>query len=186
MSKQNALRDGVAPGGLYSKENIRIMLCYLLKSLDTEISKTAFVEILQDTELANYFEITDALSYLETSGTATVREVDGDLRYSITPVGRKVANELYTDIPRSARNKAYIAAVQVVNREKMAECTDIEIKRIGEDSCNLSMTIYDEKKNVMLGTTIYTADYMQADAISQRFLDDPAKLYEAVINALTD
>lgn len=185
MANQKALSDGVAPGGLYSKENIRIMLCYLLNSIDAEISKTSFIEILQGTEIANYFEITDSLAFLENTGVVHTAERDGDFWYTITDTGKKVAESLYTELPRTARTKAYVTGVQVVNRERMKSCTDVEIKRVGEDGCNITLTVYDENKTVMMQTTLYTADYMQADAIAERFRDDPTKLYAAIIDTLT-
>lgn len=186
MTNQKAIRAGVAPGGLFSKENIRIMMCYLLKSLDTEISQTEFTEILTDTELANYFEISDALSYLENSPLANVTETDGEAHYRITEAGKKAAENLYSEIPRSAREKAYSAAVRVLNRERMKSCTDVEIKRVDGDNCLIVMTVYDDDKNIMMETKLYAADYMQADLIGQRFLTDPSKLYSAVLDALTD
>ena len=186
MDKQKALRDGVAPGGLFTKENIRIMMCYLLKVLDSEISQSEFAEILTETELANYFEVSDALVFLEGSTAVTVREENGEAYYTVTEAGKKVADTLCSELPRSAREKAYNAGAAVLARHRMRRCVDTEIRRSGEDSCHLTMTVYDEKKNIMLQTTLYVGDYMQADMIAKRFQTDPTVLYSAVIDALTD
>lgn len=186
MTDQKAIRAGVAPGGLFSKENIRIMMCYLLKSLNTEISQSDFTKILTDTELANYFEISDALSYLENSPLVVMTEKDGQALYKITDAGRKVAERLYSELPRTAREKAYNAAVRVLNADRMKNCTDVEIKRIDGDCCHIIMTVYDDDRNIMMETKLYAADYMQADAIGQKFLADPTTLYSAIIDAMTD
>lgn len=186
MTDSKAIRAGVAPGGLFSKENIRIMMCYLLKSLGTEISQSDFTTILTDTELANYFEISDALSYLENSPLVTVTEKDGQACYKITEAGKKVAEQLYSELPRTAREKAYNTAVRVLNMDRMKNCTNVEIKRVDGDFCQIIMTVYDDDRNVMMETKLYAADYMQADAIGQKFLSDPTRLYSAVLDAMTD
>jgi len=186
MDNNKVLRGGVAPGGLFTKENIRIMLCYLLTRIDDEISKTAFADILQGTELANYFEISDALSFLENNGMVTITEKEGDIWYRITESGRHVSENLSTELPLSAREKAYAIGARVVNREKMSRGTEVEIRRIDGDDCNVIMTIYDGNKKILMQTTLYAADYMQAEVMAQRFRDDPSKLYLSILDTLTE
>ena len=187
MDKKKAMRDGVAPGGLFTKENIRIMVCYLLKQLNAEISQSEFAEILTDTELANYFEISDALVFLEKGAVVSVREENGEAFYTLNESGKKVAETLFTELPRSARDKAYNAGAALLARHRMRSCTDARISRADDgDGCHVTMTVYDDNKTVMLQTTLFVGDYMQADMIATRFQTNPGELYSAVIDALTE
>ena len=58
----DAFSLGVAPGGLKDRAEIKLMVCYLLKTLNKSLTRTQISEILQYNEIANYFEISvDAL-----------------------------------------------------------------------------------------------------------------------------
>ena len=62
--KSNVFTGGVNLLGLKSKNDIKLLICYLLASIDAPLSKEDIITILQDNELANYFEINDAISDL--------------------------------------------------------------------------------------------------------------------------
>ena len=48
--------EGINPGGMRSKNEIRILICYLIKSVKAPVSKELILESLQKDGLANYFE----------------------------------------------------------------------------------------------------------------------------------
>ena len=56
----DAFTGGVAPGGLRSKSDIRILICYMLKSVNAPLSGDDIIKVLQEKSLANYFEASDA------------------------------------------------------------------------------------------------------------------------------
>ena len=64
----DAFTGGIEPGGLRTKNEIRILICYLLASVNAPLSKNDILSIIQDNGLANYFEVTDALSELTEHG----------------------------------------------------------------------------------------------------------------------
>ena len=64
----DAFTGGVEPGGLRSKDEIRILLCYLLASVPAPLSRDDILTIMQENGFANYFEVTDSLSELEENG----------------------------------------------------------------------------------------------------------------------
>ena len=66
--RQDAFTGGVEPGGLWNKNDIRILLCYLLASVDAPLSGEDIEKIVQERSLANYFEVRDALAALEQLG----------------------------------------------------------------------------------------------------------------------
>ena len=69
--QNDAFTAGVEPGGLQSKDEIRILLCYLLTSVGVPLHKEAILQSVQANGLANYFEVTDALEALCENGNLT-------------------------------------------------------------------------------------------------------------------
>ena len=74
----DAFDEGIEPGGLRSRNEIKVLICYLLKSIEQPISKQLINEILQENGLANYFEINQAVSDLVKAGSLeeTAQESD--------------------------------------------------------------------------------------------------------------
>ena len=103
----DAFTGGVAPGGLRSKSDIRILICYMLKSVNAPLSGDDIIKVLQEKSLANYFEASDALSALVSLGNVTREE---DNIYVLTKRGKSVADDLEQLIPSSVRDKAVAAA----------------------------------------------------------------------------
>ena len=57
----DAFIGGIEPGGLRNKNEIRILLCYLVNSIGAPLSREDVLSIMQENGFANYFEVTDAL-----------------------------------------------------------------------------------------------------------------------------
>ena len=49
----DAFTGGVAPGGLRSKSDIRILICYMLKSVNAPLSGDDIIKVLQEKSLAS-------------------------------------------------------------------------------------------------------------------------------------
>ena len=133
MAANDAFTAGVRPGGLTNSTEIRLLLCYLVKNAGP-ITRTEIENALMEEALVNYFEIGSCLDDIARQQLVTA---EGD-RYTITDKGRKVAQELAYDLPRSVREKA-VAAVDA--------CVDKVLKKI------LSMG----------GGALLTADHGNAD-----------------------
>ena len=84
----DAFDEGIEPGGLRSRNEIKVLVCYLLKSIEQPISKQLINEILQENSLANYFEINQAVSDLVRAGSLEEAAQEGDTVYRVTDQGR--------------------------------------------------------------------------------------------------
>ena len=62
MEIYDAFSQGVKPGGLRSRNEIKILICYIICKIDSGITKEQLNEILSSEGLANYFEVNQALS----------------------------------------------------------------------------------------------------------------------------
>ena len=107
MAANDAFTAGVRPGGLTDSTEIRLLLCYLVKNAGP-ITRTEIENALMEEQLVNYFEIGSCLDDITRQQLVTLKED----RYSITEKGRKVAQELAYDLPRSVRERAVAAVLR--------------------------------------------------------------------------
>ncbi len=178
----DALTEGVALGGMRTKNDVRILLCYILKSLDAPFSKAQLNEAVQTAALANFFEVNDALASLTEGGMIKKTAREDDDYYELTSEGRLVADRLETDLPRPTRDAAVAAAMELLSKQRLRFGTDVKIVRL-EKGCHVTLTIRDGD-TVMLQTTLFAADSLQANTIAEAFNADPSRLYAGVIDAL--
>lgn len=80
-----AFTAGVKMGGLTNDTEIRILLCYLIKSVGPVTREAMEAALLQE-ELVNYFEFVGALNDLVAQGLA----IEGANGYTITEKGTTV------------------------------------------------------------------------------------------------
>ena len=86
-----AFTAGVKMGGLTSDTEIRLLLCYLVKTAGPVTRETLEGALLQE-QLVNYFEFADALSELQRQGLICA----GDKGFTVTPKSATVAWGLMT------------------------------------------------------------------------------------------
>lgn len=179
----DAFDEGIELGGLRSRNEIKVLVCYLLKSIEQPISKQLINEILQENSLANYFEINQAVSDLVRAGSLEEAAQEGDTVYRVTDQGRSAAQTLEVNLPRSVREKAVNAAIRLLTRAKREQENRIDIEKL-ENGYHVTFTIYDSTDE-LLKLTIFVADSMQVETVRKNFLNDPVKLYSNIIASLT-
>ena len=168
--RQDAFTGGVDPGGLWNQNDIRILLCYILSSVNAPLSGQDLSEILQRKALANYFEAGDALAALEQRGNV-VRDEDGC--YRVTEAGREIAETLDATLPLSVRDKALEAAFTLLadarsHRENRVEVAPLETGF--QVTCHISL---------------FVPDSAQAELVKERFYRDPEQVYKLLLSSLT-
>lgn len=176
----DAFTGGVAPGGLRSKSDIRILICYMLKSVNAPLSGDDIIKVLQEKSLANYFEASDALSALVSLGNVTREE---DNTYVLTKRGNSVADDLEQLIPSSVRDKAVAAATALLASAKMERENVATIVRT-ENGYNVTCHISGGEMELM-SLTVYVPDLYQAREVKKNFHRDPQRVYNLMLAALT-
>ncbi len=175
--------EGVAPGGLKNRADIKLLVCYIINNVDRPITKTQINEVMLQQSLANYFEVNQAITELLEDGNI-VAELDGeDEILTTTEKGRAASEVLQKDIPLTVREKAISAATRILLRARRESENKIEIQKL-EVGYNVTFTIL-EKEDELMKLTLYVADSEQAQQIKERFLEDPTALYSVIISTLT-
>lgn len=180
MADNDAFTAGVEFGGLRSRQEIKVLICFLLESLEKPLSKGQLNEIMQMQGLANYFEVNQALDELIDGGLAEVKEPD---LLILTEKGRDATPVLENDLPKTAREKALNCAVKLQTLARRKRENKIDVDKL-ENGYHVTFTISD-KEDVLMRLTVYAADISQVETVKQGFLNDPAGLYAGIIAALS-
>ena len=178
--KQDAFSAGVEPGGLWHKNDIRILLCYILASVNAPLSRQDLTRIIQEKGLANYFEVEDALASLLTQGNIAQ---DQEGRCTVTPAGREIADSLDATLPLSVRDKALEAAFTLLAQAKAQRENRVDLtktKRGYQITCHISDGEMD-----LMAISLYVPDKAQAKMVREWFYRDPEGVYKLVLASLT-
>ena len=92
MDGYDAFSAGVEPGGLRNRNEIKVLIAFLLKNTERGLSRRQLMEVIQREGLANYFEASQALESLIEGGSVEVDESDNDELLSLTAAGKTAAN----------------------------------------------------------------------------------------------
>jgi len=174
--------DGIEPGGLRSRNEIKVLVCYLLAGVDERITRSQLCEIALDKGLANYFEVNDSIAYLCKSGQLEVFNEEEDT-YVITKSGRDIAQTLKTTLPFSVKDRAFTAALKMVSRFRNSKETDIKISREGDKTFITCSAI--DNGDPFMSVKLMVTDEEQALFIKERFINDPSRIYSEIIELLT-
>lgn len=179
----NFLTAGVAPGGLYSREQIRLLLCWLALRLPEPLTAQQAERCFMEEGLANYFEFYAALDSLLAEGRLEAGRADGATQLRIPGPYRRAVEELALELPRQARARALFRAEQIQERERRERDNLISVYPL-KDGGFLMTFRQGSGSDTLMSVTVYLADREQVERVRGRFLREPGRLYEAVIGVL--
>lgn len=177
--------EGVAPGGLKDADDIKILICYLLKSVARPLSFTNLNDIVQQDGLCNYFEFANALHELLVSGHIDLLKQDGEELYKPTSLGVSTAALFERRLPKAVREKAVNAAVRLLAKIKRDAENKVEITKNATGGYTVSCSVYD-MGDTLMSVSLYVADLAQAQAVRDRFQQSPETVYKNVLELLTN
>lgn len=180
----DAFTGGVEPGGLRNKDEIRILLCYLLSSVNAPLSRDDILQSVQGLGLANYFELTDALEELTENGNL----LSQNDCYTASAQARAIARQLDTALPISVRDKAVRAALGLLAQARRERENAVEITKCPSGyqvQCHISGGKSDDKEE-MMSFSLTVSDLLQAKLVKRNFQEKPQRVYQMLIALLTD
>lgn len=180
----DAFDEGIEPGGLRSRSEIKILVCYLLKNIDKPVSKAQINEIMLENGLANYFEVNQAISDLVKNGSIEWNFENDEQFFYLTENGKAAAQMLESNLPRAVREKAINTAIRLMTRARREQENQIEVEKAENGGYHVTFRIFD-MNDELLSLKIFVADSMQVETVRQNFLNDPVKLYSNIISSLT-
>lgn len=180
----DAFDAGIELGGLRNRDDIRLLICYLLKSVDAPMTRQMLNESMQEDGLANYFEVGQAIEELLKTGNITADILDEDEVISVTAKGREAAELLQTSLPRTVREKAVNSAIRLTTRAKIERENKIEVRKEENGGYTITFTLFDRETELMK-LSVYVSDSLQLETVKQNFINDPVKVYSTIITSLS-
>lgn len=182
MVSFDAFAGGIEFGGLHSMLEIKILICYILKSVKTPMKRNQICDSLQKTGLVNFFDANGAIDELLDNGTICESEYVGETHLTITETGAKSASALENTLLPGVRDRAVKAALNIVSRARSERENKVRIEKL-EDGCNVTFEI-ESLGETMLSLTLNVADVLQAEQLKEGFLNDSNALYSDIIDRL--
>lgn len=176
----DAFSAGVEPGGLYSSQEIKILICYMLAGVNESLTRQSVLEILTADGMANFFEAGAAIDDLIRRQNLTEDET-GLLH--LTAEGRQAASTLSGMIPFTLRERSVKAALKLLTRMRREKENRVAVEKL-EHGRLVTCEILDAGYP-LLTFTLRVADDLQAGLIKERFLEDPTLVYSTLIALMT-
>lgn len=178
--RQDAFTGGVDPGGLWTKNDVRILICYILSSVREPLSREDLCGIIQGKALANYFETGEALTALEERGHIR-RQGEG---YTATDTGREIAQRLDVELPLAVRDKALAAAMEALALGRAQRENRVEVEE-AQRGYRVTCHISGGGGMDLMSVALYVPDREQAALARENFYKDPDGVYRLMLAALT-
>ena len=169
-------------GGITSRTEIRILICYILKTIDKPIPSIVLKEVLHYEGIANYFEVSYAISELETNGHIQVVAEDGDKHFIVSATGVDIAKTLESNLPITIRKLSCDSITKRLSRIRHEKENRVTIK-ILEKGCIVTCSVL-EGTNEVLTVSLFVPDEDCAKKIKESFLDDPTSVFIGVTNIM--
>ncbi len=183
IENTDSFSEGIAPGGLHQQPEIKLLVCYLLKTLKKPLSRTQINEILCEHQIANYFEANSAVSELVASGQILSETADGDEILTITTKALLEVSAIERSLPRTIREKAVEAALKILKRDKIKKESKVSVEKL-EAGFHVTLCV-EEMGTELLKITVYVADERQIEIVKNNFFNNAADVYSNIISTLT-
>lgn len=176
MAKKISDFGEVRPGGLTEESDIRVLICFLLKTLETGLTRDQLDMIIWDDNRVSYFGYVAALDSLVRNKMLLLAE---DV-YTVTPAGIEACGVLEDALPRAIRDAVLARAVAVLHRERIKNDNSASV----EDASVICLS-RDGARNLMR-LELDAGNRDIAQALAAQFMQQPDAVYKAAFYALTD
>lgn len=178
----DAFDYGVEPGGLRNKSEIRLLICYILATVNTPLTKEGVINALQKKGLVNYFEAANAFEELIKSKSVELAEDSTD-RYVITDSGRMISVQLDEDLPITVRESALASTLELIAREKIEKENTVKVEKV-ENGFSVKCSISGGEMN-LFSFDLYVPDSSQTRLVKNNFHSNPEMIYKVMVAMLT-
>lgn len=173
----------IETNSLHSKNEIKLLICYILSSVKSGLSKNDIVSLLQDNGFSNYFDSVDAFSDLLNNHNIVCIDEETSI-FTVTDSGKMISNQLDVSLPITIREKALSAAINVLNKCKLERENSVDITKTEQGylvSCHISGGDVN-----LLSFTLYVPDEMQANMVKKNFHKNPELIYQTLLSLVTE
>lgn len=178
----DAFDEGISLGGVRSKTEVRILICYLLCAIKVPMSKEAVINALLEKGLTNYFEASSCFDDLIARGNIRPTENNSKL-FEPTENGRTVSEQLEDNLPLTVKERAYECALNLLEQEKNEKENKVSIEKL-PNGYNVTCSISGGDMDLMK-ISLYVADSDQAKTVKKNFYKNPQHFYKVMLAVMT-
>lgn len=175
----DAFTAGIEDGGLRSSSSIAILACYIIARSKEKLTAKNVVDALVEGKIANYFEISSAISKMIKTNNLVENE-DGHL--SITEKCAFNVEMLENDLPITIREKAVELAAKTARLELYKKENKATVEKDG-NRYKVTLHVSDKDCDFMV-LSLYFPSEAQAQVVKEKFQTHPGEVYENLINSI--
>lgn len=175
----DAFMANVKDGGLRSVSSIYMLVCYIVANMNKKVSAATIIEAVNDAMIANYFEISDAVNKLIKAGT--INEGDDKMLYMDEQDVKEIAL-IEKDLPLTIRQRSIKACQKVIARESYKRENKVICEQV-DGGYKVHLKVSDNTTDFM-NLELFAVTDTQAELIKDKFISDPAAVYETLIDAI--
>ena len=175
----DAFMANVKDGGLRSVSSIYMLVCYIVANMNKRVSAATIIEAVNDAMIANYFEISDAVNKLIKAGT--INEGDDKMLYMDEQDVKEIAL-IEKDLPLTIRQRSIKACQKVIARESYKRENKVICEKV-DGGYKVHLKVSDNTTDFM-NLELFAVTDTQAELIKDKFISDPATVYETLIDAI--
>lgn len=175
----DAFMANVKDGGLRSVSSIYMLVCYIVANMNKRVSAATIIEAVDGAMIANYFEISDAVAKLLKAGT--IMENDDEMLYMDEQDIEEIAL-IEKELPLTIRQRSIKACQKVIARETYQRDNKVISEKV-DDGYKVHLKVSDNTTDFM-NLELFAVNESQAEMIKDKFISDPAAVYETLIDAI--
>ncbi len=185
MERRKPFMQNVKKGGPATIFDIKVMLCYLLNSLNKPISAEDLLNVMMSEQLVNYFEYESAMAELVKGGQVEKFVSDsGEEFYQISKNGAALVVDLESSLAMSLKSRVVAAAIKVLTFKQNTEENNVEVTAAEGGGYNLTLEVPGEPQP-LCKLQLYFPERLQAEMARDGFLSNPSLVYAAILASLT-
>ena len=175
----DAFMANVKDGGLRSVSSIYMLVCYIVANMNKKVSAATIIEAVDGAMIANYFEISDAVAKLLKAGT--IMENYDEMLYMDEQDIDEIAL-IEKELPLTIRQRSIKACQKVIARETYQRDNKIISEKV-DGGYKVHLKVSDNTTDFM-NLELFAVNESQAELIKDKFISDPAAVYETLIDAI--
>ncbi len=185
--KSDTLTAGVKPGGLQSRTEIRVLICFILSNVSEPLDLENLKEKLHFEGIANYFETAFAVSELIESGNAIPCQGDDGKTYHFAGKDcQSIVDALGTSVPFSVRERGLEIANGIIERRRFERENSVEITE-AENGFYVTCSVLEGGMELAV-VKLLVPDKTAANAVKENFYKNPMetliKATESLMNTV--
>ncbi len=184
MLISDAMSAGVNPGGLQSRTEIRVLICYLLQYSKVPVPLERVKERLHFDGIANYFEVAFAISDLEEGGNIGVAYEENGLKFYIaTGDCKNITEALGNNVPLTIRERTMKISEEIIQRIKNERDNKVLIEKC-DNGYYITCSVMEGQRE-MVSVKLLVPDDESAQIVKDNFYKNPVQVLINATEGLT-